>query len=191
METTTSTATDNGQSFISKYGLWIALAIVLLIGFANADKIKSMLGMGETKMPSASSGSNGIDTQQAPAVATPAAQPKKIVGNDYVSGDAINKVLLGNYEKYKVLIPEGTKRLDSNKKLWEKYDGYWGKIDELFGPAKDNEPAVSAFLKGMNLAWRPDYVAIFKDYIQEYINNPAHLSHWEVAVGQFLKPGGV
>jgi len=116
-------------------------------------------------------------------------------GNDYVSGEAIDKRNSRNYDPYTDTTPNSDYTqaimdnlgytpsfsiLDSPKKRASKRNDAKIKTDAV-------EKYVRGFLKGMNLAPRADYVAIFIPYIKEYLNNPAKLGYDVVAKGQLLK----
>lgn len=179
MENSTSTTQEKGLSKTT-----IALIALAVVGIGAAflwPLISSMLMPAPTKLGKS-------DTVPAPAAA-----PTLPSGNDWVSAEAVNKRILGNYAKWTDLgLSEATKEADmkipAKKAKWDQYYAYWGKINELFGdPAKNNiEPLVSGFMKGMDISQTANNVAIFRTYIQEYIDNPTHMYHWELKQGQLL-----
>lgn len=161
----------------------IIVFLLILAGVAYAYFTKNQT------MPSVSSGAGGAGGSGEGVTGTKTTAKLRV--NDYVSGEAINKRQLSNYAPYVDLsfTADDRKKTDApTKARISQYDAYWGKIDSLFGDAANNEPYVTGFMKGMNLALKHDLVAIFKDQIQEYLNNDAKLPHWEVTTkGQFLK----
>ena len=169
----------------------IVLVVLLLIGAAYLYVSKN------TTMPAVSSGSSGGAGSNASTPTYTSTPTSQIIGtkvkvNDYVTGEAINKRQLSNYAPWVDLkLDQKTHDADQSnpakKAKWDQYGAYWGKINELFGDPSNNEPYVTGFMKGMNLALKHDLVAIFKDSIQQYLDNPAKLPHWEVTkAGQFL-----
>jgi hypothetical protein len=190
MEQTTPTKTENAGSGTSGYVIGIVILLVLiLIGAAYLYYNKN------TVMPSVSSGTGSAEGAGATAstsTITATKQKQKVKVNDYVSGEAINKRQLSNYAAWSDLGLKGEnavedKKVPAKKAKWDQYDAFWGAIDKHFGDPSANEPYVTGFMKGMNLAQKHDLVAIFKDEIQQYLDNDAKLPHWEVTKGQFLK----
>jgi len=90
----------------------------------------------------------------------------------------------------------------------DKYAQFWGAIRQFVKttepPASDTsfagrtqkkkfdddysvaESTVRGFLKGMNLAMKPEYLTEFKPFIDEYLSSPGR-PHWDIGkVGQFI-----
>ncbi len=129
-----------------------------------------------------------------PPVTSAAPPASEVQLSDYVSNAAVKKKLSGKYLPAVDLIPNGVPYDKATKEQQYAYNIYAGKVKELFGEKKDSTGLdwqgswVNGFMKGMNLAYRPDYVAIFKPYITEYLNSDAKMPHWDVkTVGEFIK----
>lgn len=180
------------QSFMSKYGLWVVVALILVVGFMFKDKIASMMAPAS----SSTSGTGGTANPPTPSDGGSSDLVNRKVtvpGNDYVSGDAINKVMLGNYEHYTPLMTTSYDKATPAQQY--AYNIYNARKKELFGENKDNTGLdwtgayVDSFFVGMDLKQRPDYLGIFKDYIQQYLDSPVKIPHWDTQKGQFRKSG--
>ena len=169
-----------GMSTTMKIVLSAGVSILILL-FVFRDKIAAILGFGESPSVGAADSKTRSQTQ---TTSTTAPSVAISPGNYFVSGAAIDKVVQGKFDKWK----------DMNK---DEYNAFYGKVDQLFGHGKANDKDVpwnvsyaQAFFKGMNLKPIPAYVEIFKNELQEYLNNPAKIPNWEVdstPAGQFLK----
>ena len=162
--------------------IYIGIGVVVLIG-AGVGIYFMTKKKGEVPSPSSLASSSS-------APASSSSAPKS--GNDYVSSEAIAKRNGASYKGWQDLgLNQADREKDKKDPIkmgkWSQYGAYWGSIDSNLGSVATNEPLVSAFLKGMNLSLQKDYVAIFKPFIQQYIDNPARKNHWEVEVGEFLK----
>lgn len=175
---------DSAEGSGSNKWIYIGIGAVVLIGAGVGVYL-----MVSKKDDSASAASSS--PSPSPSLASAPATAK---GNDYVSGEAIAKRNGGNYKAWQDLgLNEKDREKDKKDPIkmdkWNQYNSFWGKINELFGEPSQNsrEPLVRGFLKGMNLSEESSYVGIFKPFIQQYMDNPAHKYHWEVSVGEFLK----
>lgn len=173
---------DSAEGSGSNKWIYIGIGAVVLIGAGVGVYL-----MVSKKDDSASAGSSSPSPSLASA-------PTAAKGNDYVSGEAIAKRNGGSYKAWQDLGLKGEDREKDKKDpikmdKWNQYNSFWGKINELFGEPSQNsrESLVRGFLKGMNLSEESSYVGIFKPFIQQYLDNPAHKNHWEVTAGEFLK----
>ena len=175
-------ATDSG----SNKWIYIGIGAVVLIG--SGIGIYFMMN----KSSSAASAPLGSPSPS-PSLRDASVSAPATGGNDYVSGAAIAKRKGGNYEGWKDLgLNQANREKDKADPIqmdkWNQFDTFWGTVDSNFGNVAENSSVVSGFLKGMNLPIRKDSVLLFKQFIQEYIDNPVHKKDWEgVAQGEFLK----
>lgn len=173
--------TEQKSGFLTTTNILIGGAVILLIlAYAFRNQLMAMLGMGEAEEEVKVKEGR---SQTAPPTGVAAPSVAISPGNYFVSGAAIDKAVQGKFDKWKDM-------------SMGEYNALYGKIDSLFGSGKKNDKDVpwnvsyaQAFFKGMNIKPTPSNAEIFKNEIQEYINNPAHLPNWEVdnkPAGYFL-----
>lgn len=117
--------------------------------------------------------------------------------NDYVQGATIDK-RNGNsdFKPYDANSPDEQGFKQSISDLFDlspKIKNIWTKkhkkrvTNDANNKLADTETYVRGFLKGLNLALRADYVGIFGQQLQDYMNNPAKMKEKLVDTGFFLK----
>lgn len=125
----------------------------------------------------------------APGAATPPVAPKMGSGADSTTTDssaackssdiidcaAVAKRKSGNFKPYQGAISNVGAFYSTGGSLFGNPDG-----------KNTNTNLAWGFLIGLNVDATASNLQIFKQYIQEYIDNPAHLMNYEVTAGQFL-----
>lgn len=103
--------------------------------------------------------------------------------NPYATAETIAKIKAGGYGKWS----------DPSDPTWgqfvQKAESLFGKMGEWGNNAGDFnvQSWASGWLKGMDIARKPENLQTFKTDIQKYLNNSSLRKHdWEVSVGDFL-----
>ncbi len=185
--TQTAAAAAPSEGLSTTNIIMIVLALIAVGGFFLWPTISKALG-GEAAPIVPPVGTSGTGGAALPGTGATGAHH-----SDYVSDELLNKVVMSNYEKYSPLIPDGVSYDKATPAQQYAYNTYRARVKELFGEDKGSDSMdyrgayVDGFFKGMDLKQKMDYVGIFKDYIQQYLDSPTKLFHWDVKVGQFKK----